>query len=390
MSSLPKENSTGLLGKHAHKIMQFYGVRCRIKFYPGLRAHHAAAYIRPWDSSNTTQPEPNQNSLRTRHVSHPFQHARTQCSLLHACADSCCRCCCEPTVKWETHSQALPALEDPGRRIPEPGLGAYFFSTSSGMQLKPTQTRALSHSLLLFANTLPTKAALPHGIWHTVRVSFHLLRRCILIDTFTVGGIISRGTGLALMEATAVVPEGRITPEDLGLWSDEQIPAFAEIVTFAHSQNQKIGIQLAHSGRKGSMVAPWLSFSVAATAEQGGWPDNVRGPSAIEHAPGYCVPKPLSTEEVHAVRDAFAAAAARAVKAGFDVIEIHSAHGYLLHEFMSPVANQRTDNYGGSFENRTRLHVEIADAVRAVIPKDMPLFFRYDAAVFTARKILQY
>ena len=190
------------------------------------------------------------------------------------------------------------------------------------------------------------------------------------------------------MEATAVVPEGRITPEDLGLWSDEQIPAFAEIVTFAHSQNQKIGIQLAHSGRKGSMVAPWISFSVAATEDQDGWPNNVRGPSAIEHAPGYCKPKPLSTEEVHQVRDAFAAAAARAVKAGFDVIEIHSAHGYLLHEFLSPVANQRTDEYGGSFENRTRLHVEIADAVRAVIPKDMPLFFRFVIPAFHIAKNL--
>ncbi len=178
------------------------------------------------------------------------------------------------------------------------------------------------------------------------------------------------------MEATAVTPEGRITPEDLGLWSDDQVPAFTEIVTFAHSQNQKIGIQLAHAGRKGSMVAPWLSFSLAATEDQDGWPNDVVAPSAIGHAPGYCTPKELTREGVHRIRQAFVDAAKRSVKAGFDVIEIHSAHGYLLHQFLSPVSNQRTDEYGGSFENRTRLHVEIADGVRAVIPQDMPLFYR--------------
>ena len=190
------------------------------------------------------------------------------------------------------------------------------------------------------------------------------------------GGIISRGTGLALIEATAVVPEGRITPEDLGLWSDEQIPAFAELVTFAHSQNQKIGIQLAHAGRKASMVAPWLSFRDKATEDLGGWPNDVFGPSDVSHGPGYCQPKALTKEGIQRVKEAFIAAAKRAVKAGFDVIEIHSAHGYLLHEFASPIANKRTDEYGGSFENRTRLHVEIVDGVRAVIPQDMPLFMR--------------
>ena len=198
-----------------------------------------------------------------------------------------------------------------------------------------------------------------------------------LLTCLLVGGIISRGTGFALTEATAVTPEGRITPEDLGLWSDEHIPAFTKITTFVHSQNQKIGVQLSHAGRKASMVAPWLSFSTTATEEQGGWPKDVVGPSALAHAPGYCTPTALTLEGVHQVRDAFVAAAQRAVKAGFDVIEIHSAHGYLLHQFMSPLANKRTDMYGGSWENRTRLHVEIVDGIRAVIPKDMPLFMRY-------------
>ena len=179
-----------------------------------------------------------------------------------------------------------------------------------------------------------------------------------------------------MVEATAVLPEGRITPEDAGLWNDEQLAAWSEIVTFAHSQSQKIGVQLAHAGRKASMVAPWLSFRDKATEELGGWPNDVVGPSDVPHGPGYCQPKALTKEGIQQVKEAFVAAAKRAVKAGFDVIEIHSAHGYLLHEFMSPIANKRTDEYGGSFENRTRLHVEIVDAIRAVIPQDMPLFMR--------------
>ena len=192
-----------------------------------------------------------------------------------------------------------------------------------------------------------------------------------------VGGIVSRGTGFALMEATAVLPEGRITPECAGLWSDDHIKPFADVVTFAHSQGQKIGIQLAHAGRKASMVAPWLSWNIHAKREAGGWPDDVVGPSAIDHAEGYCMPKALTKSGIQRVKDAFVAAAQRAVKAGFDVIEIHSAHGYLLHEFLSPVSNHRTDEYGGSWENRTRLHFELVDAIRAVIPEDMPLFMRY-------------
>ncbi|KAK6836676.1 hypothetical protein PG987_007171 [Apiospora arundinis] len=188
------------------------------------------------------------------------------------------------------------------------------------------------------------------------------------------GGIIQRGPGLAIVEATAVQANGRITPQDVGLWEDGQIEPLKRIVEFAHGQNQKIAIQLAHAGRKATCVAPWLDLNGVATKEVGGWPDDVVAPSAVPWLDGVNpTPRALSVEEIAQFKKDFVAAAQRAVKAGFDVIEIHSAHGYLLHEFLSPVSNQRTDNYGGSFENRTRLLLETTEAVRAAIPEDMPL-----------------
>jgi 2,4-dienoyl-CoA reductase-like NADH-dependent reductase (Old Yellow Enzyme family) len=193
------------------------------------------------------------------------------------------------------------------------------------------------------------------------------------------GGIVQRGPGLTIVEATAVTPEGRITPEDSGLWEDGQIAPLKRIVEFAHSQNQKIGIQIAHAGRKASTVAPWLSRGATAEVEAGGWPDNVLAPSPIAFDEAYPRPKELTPEGIRRIKDAFVACAKRSVEAGFDVIEIHGAHGYLMHEFLSPVSNKRTDQYGGSFENRTRLAREVTEAVRAVIPKDMPLFFRVSA-----------
>lgn len=177
-----------------------------------------------------------------------------------------------------------------------------------------------------------------------------------------------------MVEATAITREGRITPEDLGIWSDDHIQPLAQIVQFAHSQNQKIGIQLNHAGRKASTVAPWLGgFPLK---DDDGWPDNVWGPSAVPHYPSSPIPKVLTKEGINAVVIAFAEGAKRAVKAGFDVIEIHNAHGYLLMSFLSPNSNRRTDEYGGSFENRIRFTLEVVDAIRAVIPKDMPLFLR--------------
>ena len=182
---------------------------------------------------------------------------------------------------------------------------------------------------------------------------------------------------MTFVEATAILPEGRISPQDTGIWSDAHIKPFAEIVEFVHSQNQKIAIQLAHAGRKASTPAPWLKTKHAVPVEQGGWPDNIWGPSAVRFDPSDPQPRELTLEGIQQVISAFVDAAKRAVTAGFDVIEIHNAHGYLLHNFISPVSNKRTDQYGGSFENRIRLTLEVVDAVRAAIPEDMPLFLRF-------------
>ncbi|MCJ1237415.1 hypothetical protein MMC14_005400 [Varicellaria rhodocarpa] len=193
------------------------------------------------------------------------------------------------------------------------------------------------------------------------------------------GGIIQRGPGLSIVEATAVTPEGRITPEDSGLWKDSQIEPLRKIVEFAHSQNQKIAIQLAHAGRKASSVAPWLSGRATTTEDLNGWPSNVYGPSSERYNEDLPKPKEMTKSDIENLKKAWVAATKRAVTAGFDVIEIHNAHGYLLHSFCSPASNRRTDEYGGSFENRTRLTVEIVDLVRSTIPKDMPLFLRISA-----------
>ncbi|KAI9818907.1 MAG: hypothetical protein M1827_007728 [Pycnora praestabilis] len=193
------------------------------------------------------------------------------------------------------------------------------------------------------------------------------------------GGIIQRGPGLSMVEATSVTPEGRITPEDSGLWKDSQIEPLKRIVEFAHSQGQKIGIQLGHAGRKASTVAPWLSSGEIATKEVNGWPDNCYAPSAIAYNEKHAIPKEMSKSDIENLKQAWVASVKRALIAGFDVIEIHNAHGYLLHNFVSPASNKRTDEYGGSFENRTRLTLELVDLTRQAVPKDMPLFLRISA-----------
>jgi 2,4-dienoyl-CoA reductase-like NADH-dependent reductase (Old Yellow Enzyme family) len=191
--------------------------------------------------------------------------------------------------------------------------------------------------------------------------------------------IITQGPGLTFVEATAVVPEGRITPEDSGLWNDSQMEPLRYSVEFAHSQNQHIGIQLGHAGRKASTVAPWLSSGDTAVEEVGGWPDNVWAPSAIAFDPKYPTPKAMTKEKIEEFKAAFVASVKRALAIGFDAIEIHGAHGYLLHEFFSPVSNKRTDEYGGSFENRIRLLIETIDLVKPILPRDFPLFVRISA-----------
>lgn len=195
-----------------------------------------------------------------------------------------------------------------------------------------------------------------------------------------IGGIVSRGPGLAILEATAVQARGRITPEDAGLWLDAQIPGLVQLVQFAHSQNQKIGIQIAHAGRKASTVPPWLSPGATAGRDVGGWPDDVVGPSAVPYNDEFPKPRELTLAEIDEIKADFVRAAERAVKAGFDVIELHNAHGYLLHQFLSPVSNKRADKYGGSFENRARLTLEVVEGIRATIPEDMPLFVRISAS----------
>src|ERR1700731_452816 len=182
------------------------------------------------------------------------------------------------------------------------------------------------------------------------------------------------GAGLVLTEATAVLPEGRISPQDLGIWMDDHIEPLARVVRFIHEQGSVAGMQLAHAGRKASTYAPGKGHGRIPESE-GGW-DNVVAPSALPFSADYPMPKALSIDGIKNIVSAFAAAARRACEAGFRVIEIHAAHGYLIHEFLSPLSNQRTDSYGGSFENRTRILREVVDAVRKVWPERAPLFVR--------------
>lgn len=190
-----------------------------------------------------------------------------------------------------------------------------------------------------------------------------------------------RGASLTIIEASSVLPNGRISPEDSGLWADSQIAPIKRIADFVHSQNQKLGIQLAHAGRKASTVAPWLSEKgkALATEDVGGWPEDVMGPSAIQWGEGYPMPREMSEKHLQDVVEGFKLSARRAVEAGVDVIELHAAHGYLLCSFLSPISNQRSDRYGGSFENRVRLLLEVVQAVRTVIPAGMPLLVRVSA-----------
>lgn len=201
------------------------------------------------------------------------------------------------------------------------------------------------------------------GQWHVV----HL------------GSFASGGAGLVMAEATAVVPEGRISIGCPGLWSDEVAETWRPVVEFVHSLDGKIGIQIAHAGRKGSRRRDWDGGN--AELHEGGW--QPVGPSENAYH-GYPMARALELSEVKQLVQHFADAARRAINIGFDVLEIHSAHGYLLHEFLSPLSNERTDEYGGSFENRTRLLLEVVAAVRQVMPDGMPLFVRISATDWKA------
>jgi 2,4-dienoyl-CoA reductase-like NADH-dependent reductase (Old Yellow Enzyme family) len=184
------------------------------------------------------------------------------------------------------------------------------------------------------------------------------------------------GAGLILTEATSVSPEGRISPADLGIWNDHQVAAFSRITRFAKEHGALIGTQLAHAGRKASTDRPWVGGG-ALTADSGGW--QPLGPSPVPFSDASPVPHELTVPEIQQIVRQFAEAAQRALAAGFQVVELHGAHGYLIGEFLSPHSNRRTDSYGGGFQNRSRFALEVVDAVRAVWPADLPLFFRISA-----------
>ena len=206
----------------------------------------------------------------------------------------------------------------------------------------------------------------PEGIvgdWHLV----HLGSRAV------------GGAGLIIAEATNISPEGRMTKHDTGIWNDAQLEAWRPIVDFVRAQGSKIGIQLGHFGSKGSKAPPSDGFRPLST-EEGGWP--TVSASAVAPFKGMVVPEALTIEKIHLVQDQFVQAAQRAVSAGFDTIEIHAAHGYLIHQFYSALINQRTDQYGGSFENRVRFLLEIVEKIRTVIPEKMPLMVRISAVDF--------
>ncbi len=184
------------------------------------------------------------------------------------------------------------------------------------------------------------------------------------------------GAGLIVVEATAVSPEGRISPADLGLWNERQEARFGRIARFLAEHGTVPGIQLAHAGRKASADRPWRGGAPVGHEEHGWRPV---APSPIPFAEGHPVPDELSEADIRRLVASFAAAARRALAAGFKVVEIHGAHGYLIHEFLSPFSNRRTDGYGGSFANRARFALEVVDAVRAEWPDELPVFFRVSA-----------
>src|SRR5256885_14622035 len=186
------------------------------------------------------------------------------------------------------------------------------------------------------------------------------------------------GAGLIFTEATAVLTDGRISPKDLGIWDDGHIEMLSRIVSFIHEQGSIAGMQLAHAGRKASTRRPWETPGTVPESE-GGW-KKVVAPSALRFADNYPLPQELTRDGIQEVVSAFAAAARRACQAGFRVVEIHAAHGYLIHEFLSPLSNKREDDYGGSFENRNRLCREVVVAVVLAWPEGMALFFGNSSA----------
>jgi 2,4-dienoyl-CoA reductase-like NADH-dependent reductase (Old Yellow Enzyme family) len=249
--------------------------------------------------------------------------------------------------------------------LPHDHFIAPFITAQSSIQLMnqplftPFQLRSVS-----FPNRIGVSPMCEYSSVDGFAADWHLVH---------LGARAQGGAGLVILEASAVTPEGRISSADLGIWKDGHIANLQRITAFIHSQGARAGIQLAHAGRKGSMSAPFTGERLLQPNE-GGW--QPVAPSAIAFSPTYAVPAALDQAAIDAVVEAFRQAAHRAFKAGFDLVEVHAAHGYLLHQFLSPLANQRSDAYGGSFENRTRLALQVIDAVRAEWPAHLPLFVR--------------
>ncbi|MQA32873.1 NADH:flavin oxidoreductase/NADH oxidase [Modestobacter roseus] len=240
---------------------------------------------------------------------------------------------------------------------------------------EPT-TPALLQPLTLRGVTLPNRLAVApmcqYCVTDGVVGDYHLVH----LGRFALGGF-----GLVVVEATGVTAEGRISPGDVGLWNDEQVPGLARVAAFLRDHGSVPAIQLAHAGGKANTLRPWDGNGqvTAETARPGDAPWTPVAPSAVPMGEGWTAPHPLSVAELAGVRDAFVAAARRALAAGFQVAEVHAAHGYLLNEFLSPLTNLRDDEYGGSLENRMRFPLEVVAAVREVWPADLPLMVRVSA-----------
>lgn len=240
----------------------------------------------------------------------------------------------------------------------------------------------MSATSLLFSRMTIRGFTFPHRLWVSPMCQYSAAEGVVQYwHQVHLGALALGRPGLIIAEATSVVPEGRISPDDSGLWNDEQAHAWRPIIEFSHSQGTPMALQLAHAGRKASTGSPFASDGLAVGIDQGGW--ETEAPSAVAYGD---LPRPheLSPTRIETIVAGFAAATRRAVNAGFDVIEVHAAHGYLLHEFLSPLSNLRGDSYGGSFEGRSRIVLEVVERVRSVMPDSMPLFVRISATDWVA------
>jgi 2,4-dienoyl-CoA reductase-like NADH-dependent reductase (Old Yellow Enzyme family) len=235
---------------------------------------------------------------------------------------------------------------------------------------------ALFSPLIIRGITLPNRIAVSPMCEYSSEDGFASDWHLVHLGSRAVGG-----AGLVFTEATAVTADGRISAVDLGIWKDEHIDFLRRITAFVKSQGAVPGIQLAHAGRKASTPAPWEGGSAIRPDEPGGW--QAVAPSAVPFRPEDPILHELTAAEIAGIVTAFAAAARRALTAGFEVLELHAAHGYLIHEFLSPLSNHRTDTYGGSFDNRIRIVLEVVEAVRKEIGPDVPLFMRISATDWT-------